>query len=233
MGVIKSMGQIVWCFLKAAWGCRTPRCCRGEANAFESSRFWSAASLCRFSLIPNGRCINSRQLQTAQAFLLVALALYSQWGFSAESQKSLPPEFQWPTPTHENRPWTRWWWLGSAVDKTNLTRLLTEYRDTGIGGVEICPIYGAKGYEDRFIDFLSPKWMEMLVHTASECKRLDLGFDLITGTGWPFGGPNVTAEIASGKVVLKRYDVAGREQFKADLPQGQLQCLMAYSDKNE
>jgi len=119
------------------------------------------------------------------------------------------------------------------VDKTNLTGLLTEYRDAGIGGVEICPIYGAKGSEDRFIDFLSPKWMEMLAHTAAECKRLGLGLDLTTGTGWPFGGPNVTPDIASAKVVLKRYDVAGAEQFKADLPQGQLQCLMAYSDKNE
>ena len=148
-------------------------------------------------------------------------------------QNSYPPEFQWPAPTRENRPWTRWWWLGSAVDKTNLTRLLTEYREAGMGGVEICPIYGAKGYEDRFIDFLSPKWMEMLAHTATECKRLGLGLDLTTGTGWPFGGPNVTPDIASGKVVQKRYDVTGGEPFKADLPQGQLQCLMAYSEKNE
>jgi hypothetical protein len=167
------------------------------------------------------------------ALLVITFAEISQAGFAAENQNSLPPEFQWPTPTRENRPWTRWWWLGSAVDKTNLTRLLTEYRDAGIGGVEICPIYGAKGYEDRFIDFLSPKWMEMFAHAAAECKRLGLGLDLTTGTGWPFGGPNVTPEIASGKVVLKRYDVAGGEQFKTDLPQGQLQTLMAYSDKNE
>jgi hypothetical protein len=165
---------------------------------------------------------------------LAGCALLSFSGFAAgESNHTLPPEFQWPAPTRESRPWTRWWWLGSAVDKTNLTRLLTEYRDAGIGGVEICPIYGAKGYEDRFIDFLSPKWMEMFAHAAAECKRLGLGLDLTTGTGWPFGGPNVTPDFASGKVVLKRYDVAGGEPFKTDLPQGQLECLMAYSDKNE
>src|SRR5215467_5596560 len=165
--------------------------------------------------------------------LIFVFALLTISGFSAESANSLPREFQWPIPTHENRPWTRWWWLGSAVDKTNLTRLLTEYRDAGIGGVEICPIYGAKGYEDQFIDFLSPKWMEMFAHTAAECKRLGLGLDLTTGTGWPFGGPNVSPEIASGKAVLKRYDVAGGEQFKTELPQGQLQCLMAYSDNEQ
>jgi hypothetical protein len=175
----------------------------------------------------------ANSLQISRAIVGVGLAFFCISAFAAESQNSLPAEFQWPTPTRENRPWTRWWWLGSAVDKTNLTRLLTEYRDAGIGGVEICPIYGAKGYEDRFIDFLSPKWMEMFAHTATECKRLGLGLDLTTGTGWPFGGPNVTPEIASRKVVLKRYDVAGGEQFKAELPQGQLQCLMAYSDNNE
>jgi len=42
-----------------------------------------------------------------------------------------------------------WWWLGSAVDKPNLTRLFEEYHTAGIGGVEICLIYGARGYESR------------------------------------------------------------------------------------
>src|ERR1051325_6359700 len=151
-----------------------------------------AAVLCRFAL---------------------SLAVVSHSAFASELQATFPAEFQWPTPTLENRPWTRWWWLGSAVDKTNLTRLLTEYREAGMGGVEIFPIYGAKGYEDRFLGFLSPKGMEMLAHAATECKRLGLGLDLTTGTGWPFGGPNVTPDIASGKVVQKRYDVTGGEPF--------------------
>jgi alpha-L-rhamnosidase len=215
MGVTKRIGRSGHHQLKAAKDSRTPKPCGGSSVRVSAPASWSAAVLCRFVLI------------------VVTFAVNSQAGFAAESQIALPPEFQWPAPSRENRPWTRWWWLGSAVDKTNLTRLLTEYREAGIGGIEICPIYGAKGYEDRFIDFLSPKWMEMFAHTAAECKRLGLGLDLTTGTGWPFGGPNVNPEIASGKVVLKRYDVAGGEQFKTDLPQGQLQCLMAYSDKNE
>ena len=115
----------------------------------------------------------------------------------------------WPTATRTNHPWTRWWWLGSAVDKTNLTLMLTEFHDAGIGGVEICPIYGAKGYEDRFIDFLTPKWMEMLAHTTTEAKRIGLGVDMTTGTGWPFGGPHVTTNEASAQVVMQSYDVAG------------------------
>ena len=33
----------------------------------------------------------------------------------------------WPAITSQTKPWTRWWWLGSAVDNPNLTRLLEQY----------------------------------------------------------------------------------------------------------
>jgi hypothetical protein len=170
-------------------------------------------------------------------FLPVALAAIAYTGpllapSAAESEQTLEP-LAWPAATIECRPWTRWWWLGSAVDKPNLTRLLTQYREGGLGGVEICPIYGAKGYEQHFIEFLSPQWMEMLTHTTTQAKRLGLGVDLTTGTGWPFGGPSVTAEDASSKVILKRYDLAGGTNLKDRLPEGQLQCLMAMPNQGK
>jgi hypothetical protein len=72
-----------------------------------------------------------------------------------------------------------------------LTRELSRYHDAGWGGVHIIPIYGAMGWEEKLIDYLSPKWMEMLRHTVTEAQRLDLVVDMTTGTGWCFGGPNV------------------------------------------
>ncbi|HEX4797607.1 MAG TPA: glycosyl hydrolase [Humisphaera sp.] len=140
----------------------------------------------------------------------------------------------WPTITQTNRPWTRWWWLGSAIDEPNLTRLLEEYQKAGIGGVEVCPIYGAHGYEDRFIEYLSPKWMQMLAHTTREAKRLDMGVDMTTGTGWPFGGPNVSNDDASARTVQKTYDLAGGATIDERLPAGRLQCLIAFAtDKQQ
>jgi hypothetical protein len=91
------------------------------------------------------------------------------------------------------KPWTRWWWPGSGVDKAGLTAQLEQLAQAGIGGVEITPIYGAKGYEDRYLDFLSPRYMEMLEHTAREAQRLGLGVDMATGTGWPFGTDATTS----------------------------------------
>ena len=52
--------------------------------------------------------------------------------------------------------------MASAVDPDNLSRELERYRQAGLGGVHIIPIYGAKGFESRYVDYLSPKWMELL-----------------------------------------------------------------------
>jgi hypothetical protein len=140
----------------------------------------------------------------------------------------------WPQPNAEARPWTRWWWLGSAVDEKTLTQLLEQYRDAGLGGVEICPIYGAEGYEDRYVSYLSTRWMQLLGHVTSEAKRLGLGVDLTDGTGWPFGGPGVSWDRdASAKVVLKSYDVAPGSQLTEQLPEGAIACVMAVSDGAE
>ena len=124
----------------------------------------------------------------------------------AQGTGALP---EWPAVTREARPWTRWWWLGNAVNEAELTAALEAYREVGIGGVEITPIYGVAGYEDRFIEFLSDDWMRVLVHTLKEAARLDLGVDMATGTGWPFGGPWVSQEDASRYVVRKVYRLRG------------------------
>jgi hypothetical protein len=111
------------------------------------------------------------------------------------SDDGAPPP-AWPETTRVTRPWTRWWWPGAAVDEAGITRELLAFAGAGLGGVEITPIYGARGFERRYIAFLSPRYVEVLRHTAAEAARLDLGVDMATGTGWPFGGPQVRPEDA-------------------------------------
>jgi hypothetical protein len=105
---------------------------------------------------------------------------------SAQTTKTV-----WPIMEKQMKPWVRWWWMGSTVDEKNLGQNLTTYQKAGIGGVEITPIYGAVGYEANYIDFLSPKWMDMLKFTVDKSNSLGLGVDMNTGTGWPFGGPQI------------------------------------------
>ncbi|MCX6896669.1 MAG: glycosyl hydrolase [Verrucomicrobia bacterium] len=134
----------------------------------------------------------------------------------------------WPAITAQCRPWAYWWWMGSAVDKTNITRELTRYHDAGLGGVHIIPIYGAKGFESNYISYLSPKWMEMMSWSVTEAKRLGMGVDMTTGTGWCFGGPQVTDEEANASVVVKTYELATGEKLKQKFDRKTTQALVAF-----
>ncbi|MEP6915515.1 MAG: glycosyl hydrolase, partial [Acidobacteriota bacterium] len=115
--------------------------------------------------------------------------------------------------THEGKPWVRWWWHGSAVDPASLTRELEGLRDAGIGGVEITPIYGVRGADPAFIPFLSDQWVQMLEHTLREASRLDLGVDMATGTGWPFGGPWVDDASSARTIAHKTWTLDQGERL--------------------
>ena len=122
-------------------------------------------------------------------------------------------QLKWPVITQVNKPWTRWWWQGSAVNAKDLTRSMQLYQQAGLGGLEITPIYGVKGHEKQFIPYLSPQWMDMLAHTLKEAKRLGLGIDMATGTGWPFGGPWITPEDACKNINLKTWSLKTGERL--------------------
>ena len=121
---------------------------------------------------------------------------------------------KWPEITQQNKPWTRWWWEGSAVNEKDLTWIMEEYHKAGLGGLEITSIYGVKGYESQFIDFLSPKWIGMLTYTLTEGKRLGLGIDMAQASGWPFGGPWVSNDDASKYIAYKSYSLKVGEKLK-------------------
>ncbi|MBD3375982.1 glycoside hydrolase [candidate division KSB1 bacterium] len=129
--------------------------------------------------------------------LVLIMTMLALWGCQEPGTEKGEP---WPAITKESKPWTYWWWMGSAVDKSNLTYNLTQLQTGGFGGVHIIPIYGVKGEEENFIPYLSSEWMDMLDYTLDEATRLGLGVDMTIGTGWPFGGPQVTAEMASERV---------------------------------
>lgn len=145
---------------------------------------------------------------------------------------------QWPDTPAEARPGTRWWWLGSAVDEKNLTYNLEEYARAGMGAVEITPIYGVQGNDANDIQFLSPRWMEVLKHTQAEGKRTGIEIDMNTGTGWPFGGPEVSIEDAASKAIFQTYDIEGGQEIVQDInvtdkkqqPYSVLSRVMAYDE---
>lgn len=123
-------------------------------------------------------------------------------------------QLQWPTITTTAKPWTRWWWQGSAVNEKDISVLLKKYAAAGLGGLELTPIYGVKGYENAFIDYLSPRWMDVFTFTLREATKNKLGIDMATGTGWPFGGPTVQPADACKNINLLVYSLKGGDSLR-------------------
>lgn len=163
--------------------------------------------------------------------LAVMLTLLLRIGALGSVPSEAATALPWPEVRRETRPWAYWWWMGSAVDKTNLTRELRRYHDAGLGGVHIIPIYGARGFEARFIDYLSPKWMEMLSYTVREAERFDLGVDMTMGSGWCFGGPHVTDAEANARVLVKTFEVSAGMKLPGKVSRSGTQALMAFSSE--
>lgn len=162
----------------------------------------------------------------------IALCLWAVCSFALAGAQSTG----WPEVKTEARPAARWWWMGSAVDKENLTHNLDAYARAGMGTMEITPIYGVQGNDANEIPYLSDHWMEMLRHTESEAARLGMQIDMNTGTGWPFGGPEVTVEDAAAKLLIEEYRLKGGGRLKEKIevsdvkqrPYARLSRLMAY-----
>jgi hypothetical protein len=142
--------------------------------------------------------------------ILILGLLLSQTLFAQQQENRL----MWPPITKETKPWTRWWLPGSITTREDMTAALEKYQNAGLGGMELTVLYGVKGQEDKFVQYLSPQWMKMFEYTLGEAKRLDLGMDLANSSSWPFGGQWVTEDYASKTVAFKTYDLKEGESLK-------------------
>ncbi|NBU35832.1 MAG: glycoside hydrolase [Bacteroidetes bacterium] len=119
--------------------------------------------------------------------IFLFLMFFSHWSEKAGAQN----------PVSTSKPWTYWWWMGSAVDTGNIKTQLDFFAKNGLGGVHIIPIYGAKGFESKFQPFMSENWLNMVQFTQEYASFLGLGVDITLGTGWPYGGPMINSTHAA------------------------------------
>ena len=139
----------------------------------------------------------------------------------------------WPQITQEAKPWSRWWWMGSSVNPSDLKAAMEAYSKAGLGGLEITPIYGVHGYENRFVKFLSPDWVKNFEYTLQEGKQLNMGIDLAMASGWPFGGLWVTPDDACKFMSVQSYALLKQgEQLQEKITMEQDPMLRTISRKN-
>ena len=143
-------------------------------------------------------------------------------------------ELDWPVETELNKPGAIWWWPGFAVDKESISWNLEQMAEAGMGGGTLVPIYGVKGAEDRFIDFLSEDWFEMVSFACEEAQRLGLWIDMTPGTGWRMGGQDVSQEMSGQVAVLKDGKISSKPKLmkvKRAAPGGDGYAINPYSVK--
>jgi len=177
-------------------------------------------------------------MQTKRFLIFILIGISSLQ--VANAQLPTKKMVSWPKVESQMKPWTRWWWMGNAVDNKNLDFVLQKYASAGLGGVEITPIYGAVGFEKQYLQFLSPAWMSALHHTVKKANALGMGVDMNTGTGWPFGGPQIKPEFAATKLIIQDYKLSAGEKLaepikvkEAKQDFAQLQAITAYGPNGE
>jgi len=110
----------------------------------------------------------------------------------------VPP--QWPEVSRDAKPWAYNWWMGSAVDAEGIEAQCKAMKEAGMGGFHVIPIYGARGYENRYRKYLSPDWMVAFKMAVDTAGKYALGVDMTMGSGWCFGGPQLVPEYGAWKV---------------------------------
>lgn len=111
----------------------------------------------------------------------------------------------WLNPPPDCRPMMRWWWFGPNVEPTELDRELSAMAAAGIGGVEVSYVYPL-GPDSP--DLLSETFRDHLRYAAGRARELGLRFDLTLGSGWSFGGPHISTELAAAKLEFDRREIA-------------------------
>ncbi len=143
----------------------------------------------------------------------------------------IPPETiatlyrQFQSPPDDARPMMRWWWFGPAVTKPELQKELETMHSVGIGGVEIQPVYPmmlddeSKGIKN--LAYLSPEFLDDVRFANVTARSLGMRVDITLGSGWPYGGPKTTLDLAAGRLRVVAIPVTGATLAAPTLNEGE------------
>jgi len=151
-----------------------------------------------------GEAIQSKDMLLRTVYLLLGLTALVRAGIA-----DLRQPFR--VPPGEAKIMMRWWWFGPAVTHRGLEREMRTMKEGGIGGFEVQPVYPlalddpAKGI--RNLPYLQTEFLDAVRFTAQRARELGLRMDMTMGSGWPYGGPHITPDLASARFRLERRNV--------------------------
>lgn len=137
--------------------------------------------------------------------LLLAPAAHARQASVAEARRL----FQ--TPPDDSRIMMRWWWFGPSVTREEVEREMRRMKEGGIGGFELAVVYPmalddpARGFHNY--PYLSPEYLDMVRFAAAKARELGLRMDITVGSGWSYGGPYITPDLASARLCSDRREI--------------------------
>ncbi|MCU0748621.1 MAG: hypothetical protein MUF13_03645 [Akkermansiaceae bacterium] len=166
--------------------------------------------------------LQARHLTRSFSGITAALHLFcSLQAWSAQEASSLEQGFI--NPPDSARPWVWGHWLHGNVDKECITRELEALKRAGIGGVTMFDV-AQPGIPAGPHAYMGKSWQEMFAWEISEASRLGLEIMSQNGPGYSGnGGPWITPELASQKIVDSATRIQGGKPFIGNLPQPPVQ----------
>ncbi|QTN32326.1 hypothetical protein HZ994_08280 [Akkermansiaceae bacterium] len=124
-------------------------------------------------------------------------------------------------PPAQARPAVLWTWLNGHVEDKQITRELEEMKAKGIRGAIIWDL-GALTDPQKIIPhgpaFLGPESLGHIHHAMDEAERLGLELGMVAASSWNSGGPWITPDDASKKLLWSEVKVDGPREFSGVLP---------------
>jgi hypothetical protein len=132
------------------------------------------------------------------------IELFLSLALAAPPVAELQRQFQ--KPPDDSRIMMRWWWFGPSVTTRQLEAEMRKMKEGGIGGFEVAVVYpmAIEGNEP----YLSPGFLDKVRFTAQKARELGLRMDVTVGSGWSYGGPYITPELASARLRSDRREIA-------------------------
>ncbi|PYQ00608.1 MAG: glycoside hydrolase [Acidobacteria bacterium] len=114
-------------------------------------------------------------------------------------------------PPGDTRILMRWWWFGPSVTTLEIEAEMRRMKEGGIGGFELAVVYPmalddpARGIRNE--SYLSPGFLEKVAFASRKARELGLRMDVTIGSGWSYGGPYITPDLAAARLRSDRREI--------------------------
>jgi len=145
--------------------------------------------------------------------IALLLCLLPSFGFPQGTASATAVDLQgrFRRPPEDSRIMMRWWWFGPSVTREEIEGEMRRMKAGGIGGFELAVVYPlalddpARGVLNE--PYLSAPFLDKVRFAAQKARELGLRMDVTVGSGWPYGGPHITPELAATRLRSDRREI--------------------------